>query len=520
MPQRSPDTNTKHKPSAPGGVAGTLVALVIFGAGLATCVVGLVRYSAAGTERVAVTVVPARPTVTDPVATPPKPELTIPVPDDAARLGSAVQQELVTRVQRARQALRTPERQGDFAEAQGRLGVFYEAYGYSSYALDCFVLAMSADAQNARWKYHWAILTNAHGNADDAIVAMRQVTALEPDYGPAFERLGLMLLVHGAYAEADEAFQRVVTLHAEAASGYVGLGKVRLATGKLEEAVEQFRQALSKDMGNGQAHYLLGQTYQRLGRVHLAGNELARGARSGADALPDPWRSDLTIALVGPKARLGYARSLAQMGRVDEAIELLAELHSIFPMDVDVANSLAAAHLQNGQPELALPVLHAAVDTGRRSYLTYTHLASTLLRTEELDAALDFAIEVTEIAPMTARGYFVKGRVLYAMTRNDEAIVAFRKAVELSPRHGETHFRLGLTAARLGRHNEAIESLETAAEFAPKSVIPLYNLGMIHARAGRHDLAADALERALKIDPFDAEIRTALDRVETVRRNR
>lgn len=522
MPKRTLHNKAKSEPSTsvPGGVTGTVVASVFFIAGLATFVVGLVRYNAADRTAASVATALSEPAIVNETSLPaetaasePQPIPTIPEPDDVAQLGATVRAELRSRLALARQPDRTPD-------ALGRLGVFYEAYGYSSHALDCYALAMDADPQNPRWRYHWAIVARIRGDADAAIEAMRLVTQRETEYGPAHERLGLMLLAKGANAEAEQSYQRVITLHPEATSGYVGLGRAMLASGKLEEAAEQFRVALNKDMRSGQAHYLLGQTYQRLGRTQDARSEFARGARSAADALPDPWRGDLTTALVGPKARLAYARYLAQSGRVDESIEILTGLVAVFPTDVDMANSLAVAYLQNGQPEQALPVLHAAADTGRRSYLTYAHLATTLIKIGDLDAALDFAVEATEISPMTARGYFVKGQVLNLLKRDDEALLALRKAAELDPRQGEVHFRLGLTAARVGRHDEAIESLETAATFSPDSVVPLYNLGMIHARTGRFDLAVETLERALKIDPFNSKVRDAHKRAKKGMRNR
>ena len=72
----------------------------------------------------------------------------------------------------------------DDAEAHGQLGILYQAHGYPDLAKRCYENAMRADGTPPRWRYHWAALVTAQGNAEGAESALREVIAAAPDYAP------------------------------------------------------------------------------------------------------------------------------------------------------------------------------------------------------------------------------------------------------------------------------------------------------------------------------------------------
>lgn len=507
MPQESPRTDTFDElpdavppvSSRRGGSVSGVLALVIFGTGLATFVVGVLRsLESVPSPRPKAQVADVE------VAETPPPSPTEDIPSD---LTPSLRDQLALLLHGVR---------GDpsDADAHGELGLFYEAYGFRSFALRAYATAVSTEPESPRWKYHWAVVASAGHESDAAVAAMRFVCKSEPEFAPAHERLGLMLVNRNDFDAAMEVFHKLVALVPDSAAGYVGRGRVLLATGQVEDAVSQFRLALARDASSGKAHYLLGQAYQRLGRVDEARTELARGARSQTELLPDPWRATMLTALSGSKARLSYARYLREEGRLDEAVDMLFDLNRLSRADIDIANALGSTLLELGRSDEAAEVLTAALDAPFQSYLTHCHLANAHIELGDLDAALQHAEAATVIAPMTAWGFFTKGQVLYRQKQYEAALVAYRRAVELDPRKPNGYGRIGLTLALLDRHDEAVGPLETAVELAPHSPVPLYNLGVIHAQARRFGKAARVLRSAALLDPQNKDVMNALNRVE------
>ena len=92
----------------------------------------------------------------------------------------------------------------DLPEPRGRLGLLYEAHGYSELAMQCYAGAYALEPADPHWRYLWAVLAQKAGDKD-AEDAFREVIAKKPEYAPAHERLGLLLLEANAYEEASEA---------------------------------------------------------------------------------------------------------------------------------------------------------------------------------------------------------------------------------------------------------------------------------------------------------------------------
>jgi Tfp pilus assembly protein PilF len=60
---------------------------------------------------------------------------------------------------------------------------------------------------------------------------------------------------------------------------YIVLGKAYLARGQLDTAHDMLRHAVDSDPNNKSAHYLLGQTLQRLGKTDEAREQFAIASR-------------------------------------------------------------------------------------------------------------------------------------------------------------------------------------------------------------------------------------------------
>jgi Flp pilus assembly protein TadD len=111
---------------------------------------------------------------------------------------------------------------------------------------------------------------------EDAEAAFKSELAINPSDVNAECRLGdLYLSVGNTKLEAAyESYRRALQLQPHLASAQLGMGKVLIRMGKNQEAVTQLREAARLDPVDSTPHYLLAQTYRRLGQKEDAEREI------------------------------------------------------------------------------------------------------------------------------------------------------------------------------------------------------------------------------------------------------
>jgi len=190
------------------------------------------------------------------------------------------------------------------------------------------------------------------------------------------------------------------------------------------------------------------------------------------------------------RARLNLGVALHEAGRVDEAIELLADVVAEHPNDVLAQLNYGSALAEAGRVEEAVRYLGVAAPQLRRPD-ALLQLADTLRRAGRPDAAVEIFERVIERAP-SAGAYLALGNALTEAERIDDATASFEEAAAL---------------ARAADDDELLASA-------------LYNLGNTHFRFGAMDEAASAYRRALEIAPTHDGARRWLAEAEARREGR
>jgi len=160
--------------------------------------------------------------------------------------------------------------------------------------------------------------------------------------------------------------------------------------------------------------------------------------------------------------------------------------------------------------------------------------------------AVGFLGRALAIRPREAAVLNLRGSLLGALGRFDEAIADFRNAiaqaftnadfhynlayalqcqnkllaalssydaaVKLQPNHANAWNNRGVVLDMLGRYDEALASLEQARRLSPRDPNPLYNAGRVQAHAQNLGAACDAFRAALAIAPGHAGARFDLGR--------
>lgn len=101
----------------------------------------------------------------------------------------------------------------------------------------------------------------------------------------------------------------------------------------------------------------------------------------------------------------------------------------------------------------------------------YANVADLLLKRGEYQRAFDFAAEAAQRSPEDARNFFLSGKALVRLQRDETSLRWLERATSLDADYPDPHYLLAQVYRRLGRHHEAARSLETfrrIAEQAPK----------------------------------------------------
>jgi len=121
-----------------------------------------------------------------------------------------------------------------------------------------------------------------------------------------------------------------------------------------------------------------------------------------------------------------------------------------------------------------------------------------LSRFEEAVTCYDKALELN---PAYANAWNNKGFSLYNLGRYEESINCFDNALELNPEHANAWNNKGISLANLGRNEEAIICFDKALEINPADALAWSNKGNSLAMSGRYEEAITCCAKALEINP-------------------
>ncbi|MCE2558774.1 MAG: tetratricopeptide repeat protein [Acidobacteria bacterium] len=275
-------------------------------------------------------------------------------------------------------------------------------------------------------------------------------------------------------------------------------GRYLHSAGEAEHAVPFLRLATELDPEAPDAFQALGQALAASGEREQAREVLERFQELSTEATNDVASVNRRRRdIADPTGReVREALETAAAGRVDEALEVLAQEAQLAPSD----------------PRPAYAASSVLLDAGRK---------------EEALVAADRAIAV---APERADGSYQRGAVLMSLQRLAEAEEMFRQALELQPDHPATLADYAVLLMNAERDSDAGNLLERLLELRPDDPLAREHLERLRgatdpaatseprwAKVGRELLrsqdyraAEEPLRRALALDPGNAELQLDL----------
>jgi tetratricopeptide (TPR) repeat protein len=115
--------------------------------------------------------------------------------------------------------------------------------------------ALRRNPRDAKAHYHLGRYYEFARRTQDAAIAYRQATLLDPGWAQPFFYLGKAYRELGRYQEAAVALQRAVTLKSDYARAYHFLALVQINLGRSEEAADALVKAYTYDPGWAETYY-------------------------------------------------------------------------------------------------------------------------------------------------------------------------------------------------------------------------------------------------------------------------
>jgi tetratricopeptide (TPR) repeat protein len=252
-------------------------------------------------------------------------------------------------------------RPGD-AAAWGRLGMLFEAHSHFEPAKICYREANRLDADEFRWAYFLASLYD-YSDAKLALEWHQKALALKPNYAPARLRTGEALEKLGRADEALVEFEKAIELDSGNALARLGAGRVLLRQGQIDRAVGQLEKAYQAAPEMQAVVATLARAYHRAGK-----DDLARVRAQEARSLPrtrsskDPIRAEIRDLAQDLESYLRRARTMLEVGNLDQAAALIQELLVISPNHGEAHLMLASVENERGRSLEAVAAARRALE--------------------------------------------------------------------------------------------------------------------------------------------------------------
>ncbi len=345
-------------------------------------------------------------------------------------------------------------------------------------------------------------LARAHSSTE-GLEILREFLADHPQATRARQVYAEGLLHAGDLKAAAEIYQGLVERQPHNVRVRLGLAQTRFRQERWEEARSLFQGVLDQHANRPAALFYLGRIAENEGNLEAAERYYRRVPHSRFTA----------------QARLRQAQVAVKAGKLEQALQLVRRLHSLYSNAPQFYHLEAQIMMEMDQHEAALEALNQGLERDPDSAsLLYTRalLHEKRGRFEQMEADIR---QVIEQDPEDADAYNLLGYSLAERgVRLREALSLIQKANELNPEKGYIVDSLGWVYYRLGQLDKAESHLRRAVELSDgegKGEI-YFHLGEVLNAQGRSKAARKAWKRALqRLDPDSGPAREVEKRLKS-----
>lgn len=447
-------------------------------------------------------------------------------------------------------------RLGSRAEVHNLFGRAYRETGHFDEAIIEFKKAISLNPKHPRVHYNLGLsylLKDGALKLKEAGAEFRAELATYPDEFLAVYNLGLVFVVESKYEEAARLLEKAAQLRPQNPDVWLFLGNAYHGLRQFERAIESLKKAmtlnpnLDKTSAHAEeAHFLLGQSLVRVGRMEEGEKELeiARDLKarslatdrerivaylkteeySGAQSLPGAGEKVLSVNDTPDpklKARLKDSETLYsgvaakihnQMGLLyaeRQDFRAAAEhFRSATEWDSSLSGAgynLGLAYYRTGLFKEAIPPLESEVRNDPANISAKHLLGMCHFTTGDYARASALLSEVLPARSDNVGLYYTLSLSLIKQGKVNEATEIIRRMLITNGDSAQVHILLGQAHHARNEDQKALEELKKASEMDSRLPMAHYYSGLIYIKMGKFDEAAREFEAELGVNPKDVD---------------
>ncbi|MGB4057321.1 MAG: tetratricopeptide repeat protein, partial [Alphaproteobacteria bacterium] len=382
----------------------------------------------------------------------------------------------------------TPISKEEIPTLLNKAGQFYNARNLPE-AEKIYRRILDTDPQNPYGLNMLGMIALDVGRLVDAEALVRKAIAGRNDLALFHDTLGTILMRQGKADEAISSFEKSLALKPDYVDSLNGLAGIFIFLERKDEALELFKRALAANPGHFNTLSNTGAALQHIGR-HREAIEYYKKALD-----------------VNPHAADVYYN----IGQAYRAINKLKEAKTYYYKAIECKPDYANAFLnlgytygeENNRDEALKYFYHTIqIEPNVNAYANIAHL---LTKKGMLMGALEHYKLAHNISPSSPEILNNMGTIYNLLTRYEEAMDCYDKALAFDPNSANTFNNIGTTLKNLGRLDEAIETYKKAIELDPGRAEIHSNLLLVmnySASVKPEELTAEAQKFDIIAKPF------------------
>ncbi|MCP5487485.1 MAG: tetratricopeptide repeat protein [Verrucomicrobia bacterium] len=324
-----------------------------------------------------------------------------------------------------------------------------------------------------------------HPDAPVFELALERLEALAPHTGPQ------------GVAQAAQAYRDAIEIRPGDLTLQLNYGSFLLASSRYQEAIVHYREALRLAPWRSSTRMSLAVTVASMGRL----DEAVQILIDQRSALP----------LTEGEAYRILGVQLSRPGRLDLARQLLERADRLSPDHPEVHNQLGMIDLMSQAYDRARGEFELAVKLDPSMAIGWSNLGVLEMEVGNLDPALEWLDRALTIDSDQAEVWHNRARLLRLLQKPKEAEESYQRALNLQ--QGLRDSLLGYTDLLVseGRLPEALQVARRGVRLHPMDAAMHANVGKLWIEAQRPAQAETSLRRAMELDPGDEQVRALLD---------
>jgi tetratricopeptide (TPR) repeat protein len=288
--------------------------------------------------------------------------------------------------------------------------------------------------------------------------------------------------------EADKIVSQILQRDSRNPDGLKLHAAILIQRGHADEAIEQLRPALNDQPQSADLMMLLASAYEASGSIDLADREFAEALRESN---------------LNPVVGLSYVAFLRRRGNVSRAEDVLTELASRWPQNMEVLTNMAEVKLGRQDWAGAQAMAERIKNLGDSAQADEI-LGTALVAQEKYNQGISTLQGARAAAPTAPQPLASLVQAYMRAKRADMAVALLQQTLKSDPSNAQAYVMLGTVQEATNQPDQALNSFKMAIEKQPKNFIGYQALARFYVSQHKIGQGEDVLRAGLKEQPDSA----------------